>query len=215
MLRIKLKNNKYHSISCILYHRWSILTHFYHATFYLISNKAEAEGKFGWSRDWHLLFNFARFPAILSTESANRLICFWCTSTKRTVWVQNEVEVWDFRSRTRGQYMTTDVCKFVKKMVRTLILVNLKKFCWQELQNTLQAGPYYQLGGTDSDGISEILFNNRINGYNWWTGEIDNFVKIVVDPYFYVRFSCFPLMLVRKTFGLVEDDNYFNPQTKF
>ena len=115
MLRIKLKNNKYHSISCILYFKWSILTHFYHATFYLISNKAEAEGKFGWSRDWHMLFNFARFPAILWTESANRLICFWCTSTKRTVWVQNEVEEWDFRSRTRGQYMTTDVCKFVKK----------------------------------------------------------------------------------------------------
>ena len=101
-----------------------------------------------------------------------------------------------------------------QKMVRTPVLANFKNFAWQGLQNTLQAGPYHQLGGTDSDGINEILFNNRINGYNWWSVEIDNFVEIVVYPYFYFRFSYFPLMLVRKTFALVENDNYFNPQTK-
>ena len=101
-----------------------------------------------------------------------------------------------------------------QKMVRTPVLANFKNFAWQGLQNTLQAGPYHQLGGTDSDGINEILFNNRINGNNWWSVEIDNFVEIVVYPYFYFRFSYFPLMLVRKTFALVENDNYFNPQTK-
>ena len=100
-------------------------------------------------------------------------------------------------------------------MVRTRVEANLKNFTWQELQNTLQAGLYHQLGGTDSDGINRILFNNGINGYNWWSVGFGNFVKIVVYPYFYVKFSYFPLMLVRKTFALVEDDNYFNPQTKF
>ena len=115
VLRIKLENNKYHSILYILCLKWSILTHFFPTIFSLISNKAKVKGKFRLFLNGQLLFNFARPLAILLTESANRLICFWCTSTKRTVWVQNEVEEWDFRSRTRGQYMTTDVCKFVKK----------------------------------------------------------------------------------------------------
>ena len=99
--------------------------------------------------------------------------------------------------------------------MRTPVWANLKNFGWQELQNTLQAGLYHQLGGTDSDGINEILLNNRIHGYNWWSVGIGNFVKIVVYPYFYVKFSYFPLMLVKKTFALVVDDSYFNAQTKF
>ena len=62
--------------------------------------------------------------------------------------------------------MTQNTCTFVKKIVRTPVLANLKNFTWQELQNTLQAGLYHQLGGTVSDGINEILFDSRINGYD-------------------------------------------------
>ena len=118
VLRIKLENNKYHSILCILYLKWSILTHFYPTTFFLIFNKAEAKGKFRLFLNWQLLFNFARPLAILLTESANILICFCCTSTKRAVWDQNEVLGWDLRSRTRGWCRTQNTCKFVKKRCR-------------------------------------------------------------------------------------------------
>ena len=99
--------------------------------------------------------------------------------------------------------------------MRTPVWANLKNFGWQEVQNTMQAGLYHQLGGTVSDGINEILFDSRINGYDWWSVGIGNFVKIVVYPYFYVKFSYFPLILVKKTFALVVDDSYFNAQTKF
>ena len=191
------------------------MTHFYPTTFFLISNKAEAKGKFRLFLNWQLLFNFARPLAILSTESANILICFCCTSTKRAVWDQNEVLGWDLRSRTRGWCRTQNTYKFVTKKVQRLVLAHLKDFGWQELQNTFPADLYHQMGGTDSGGINEIFLNNRINSYNWLLVEIDVFVKIVVYPNFYIKFSYFSVVLVGKTFVLVVSNNQFNTQTKF
>ena len=89
--------------------------------FFLISNKAEAKGKFRLFLNWQLLFNFARLLAILSTESANILISFCCTSTKRAVWDQNEVLGWDLRSGTRGWCRTQNTYKFVTKKVQRLV----------------------------------------------------------------------------------------------
>ena len=71
------------------------------------------------------------------------------------------------------------------------------------------------MGGTDSGGINEIFLDNRMNSYNWLLVGIDIFVKIVVYPNFYIKFSYFSVVLVGKTFVLVVSNNQFNTQTKF
>ena len=63
------------------------------------------------------------------------------------------------------------------------------------------------MGGTDGGGINEIFLNNRMNSYNWLLVEIDVFVKIVVYPNFYIKFSYFSVVLVGKTFVLVVSNN--------
>ena len=120
-----------------------------------------------------------------------------------------------FEEQNQGLMQDSEYMQICQKKVQRLAEAHLKDFGWQELQNTFPADLYHQMGGTDSGGINEIFLNNRINSYNWLLVEIDIFVKIVVYPNFYIKFSYFSVVLVGKTFVLVVSNNQFNTQIKF
>ena len=120
-----------------------------------------------------------------------------------------------FEEQNQGLMQDSEYMQICQKKVQRLVLAHLKDFGWQELQNTFPADLYHQMGGTDGGGINEIFLNNRMNSYNWLLVEIEVFVKIVVYPNFYIKFSYFSVVLVGKTFVLVVSNNQFNTQTKF